>query len=121
MAYRDDREANRLQIAELERENARLREELEHAQARNRTMLEDQHEDRARGVREACVACGGDLFPVAVFAGHSLSDPIPLNMSTLRFGAPTGGFTHAARVRSMACSSCGYIHNFIDMKRDTDG
>ena len=36
-------------------------------------------------------------------------------MSTMRFGLPGGGFTHSAPVQARACSSCGYIHHFVDM------
>ena len=45
-----------------------------------------------------------------------LAQPLPLSMSTLRFTSPAGGFTHAAPVHSLACSSCGFIHNFIDIR-----
>lgn len=104
-----------LELAELERENQQLREALVDAERRYSEAREEGHQTRARGSRHNCVLCGGSLLPVAIFAGHDIAAPLPLNMSTLRFGSPNGGFTHAAPVRSLACASCGYIHNFIDM------
>ena len=59
--------------------------------------------------------CSGNLLPVAIVAGHDVRNPLPLKMSTLRFRSPEGGFTASAPVRSYACGTCGYIHNFIDM------
>jgi len=115
VTYRDDRQALALEIAELERENHRLREQLEDAERKYTDAVEEGHQTRARGSRHNCVMCGGSLLPVAVFAGHDIRAPLPLSMSTLRFGSPQGGFTHAAPIRSLACASCGYIHNFIDM------
>ena len=115
MSYRDDRQALALELAALERENADLREQLKDAQVRYDSLKEEQHEARRDGSRTHCVNCGGSLLPVAVFAGHDVSSPLPLKMSTIRFGSPTGGFTAAAPIRSMACSSCGFIHSFIDM------
>jgi hypothetical protein len=116
VGYRDDREAMALQLRELERENARLREQLDGAEQRARAAQEDRHEVRRSGAHRACVMCGGTLLPVAIFAGHDTRAPLPLSMSTLRFGSPDGGFTHAAPVRSAACASCGFIHNFIDIR-----
>ena len=121
MSYRDDRQALALEIAELERENQRLRDQLVDAERRYTESVEEGHKERARGTRDACVMCGGSLLPVAVFAGHDIGAPLPLSLSTLRFGSPSGGFTHAAPIRSMACASCGYIHNFIDMSVDEVG
>lgn len=115
MSYRDDRQALALELAALERENADLREQLKEAQARYDSLNDEQHEARRDGSRTHCVNCGGSLLPVAVFAGHDVSSPLPLKMSTIRFGSPAGGFTAAAPIRSMACSSCGFIHSFIDM------
>lgn len=115
VTYRDDRQALALQVAALEAENERLREELQHSDTRYRRMREAGHEQRKRGTRADCALCGGTLLPVAVFAGHDLRAPTPLNMSTMRFSSPGGGFTHAAPVRSYACSSCGHLEQFIDM------
>jgi hypothetical protein len=115
MAYRDDRQALAMQLAELERENERLRDALEHSEARARELADAKHEQRRAASRDGCSLCGGTLLPVAVFAGHDIRSPLPLSISTIRFGRPTGGFTHSAPVRSLVCASCGYIHNFIDM------
>ena len=115
MAYRDDRQALELALNELQRENEDLREQLRQAGDRYRKMLREAHEGRKEGSRTSCIMCGGSLLPVAVFAGHDIAAPMPLQMSTLRFGSPNGGFTHAAPVRSMACASCGYLHTFIEM------
>ena len=115
MAYRDEQQALLLQVAALEGENQRLRTALDGAEARFRQLLHEQHETRRRGVRFSCVICSGNLLPVAIIAGHDARNPLPLKMSTLRFGSPEGGFTASAPVRSYACTSCGYIHNFIDM------
>jgi hypothetical protein len=117
MAYRDDREALRLQVMELERENESLREELRNAAERHRRLRLEQYAARQSGSRRACMTCGGVLLPVAVFAGHDNRAPLPLSMSTLRFGLATGGFTHSAPVHSMACSSCGLIHSFVDIEQ----
>jgi hypothetical protein len=116
VAYRDEQQALWIQVAELERENDQLREALERAAKRYRSWREEQHAQRKDGARKDCIMCGGTLLPVAVFAGHDTRSPIPLSMSTLRFGLPDGGFTHSAPVRFMACSSCGFIHNFIDIE-----
>lgn len=115
MAYRDDRQALELALNDLQRENEDLREQLRTASDRYRKMLREAHEGRKEASRTSCIMCGGSLLPVAVFAGHDIAAPMPLQMSTLRFGSPNGGFTHAAPVRSMACASCGYLHNFIQM------
>ncbi len=116
MAYRDDREAMMLQIAALEDENHRLRRELEEAASRARGVADDARERRRSTAHKTCVMCGGStLLPVAIFAGHDTRAPLPLHMSTLRFTSPTGGFTHSAPVHSLACSTCGFLHNFIDM------
>jgi hypothetical protein len=117
VAYRDEQQALWMQVAQLESENQRLREALDQAAKRYRTWREEQHALRKDGARKDCIMCGGTLLPVAVFAGHDTRSPIPLSMSTLRFGSPDGGFTHSAPVRFMACSSCGFIHNFIDIEQ----
>ncbi len=108
-------------MAALEQENDRLREQLAEAEERVRRVMQDQHEERRKGVRFQCVICTGNLLPVAIVAGHDVRNPLPLKMSTLRFGSPTGGFTAAAPVRSYACTSCGYIHSFIDMDDGSHG
>jgi hypothetical protein len=116
VAYRDDREAMLLQIAALEHENARLRRELSDTETRVREVADDRREERRSRAHRACVMCGGTtLLPVAIFAGHDTRAPLPLHMSTLRFTSPTGGFTHSAPVHSLACSTCGFLHSFIDM------
>lgn len=115
MVYRDDRQALALQIAELERENEHLRREIESFEERlARVMSERQELQHARS-RRSCVLCRGTLLPVAIFAGHDTRAPLPLSMSTLRFVSPQGGFTHSAPVRSFVCSTCGFIHNFVDI------
>lgn len=116
MGYRDDRDAMSLQIRELERENTRLREELDGAELRAKNVQDARHEERRSSAHRACIMCGGNLLPVAIFAGHDTRAPLPLSMSTLRFSSADGGFTHAAPVRSAACASCGFIHNFIDIR-----
>ena len=115
MAYRDDQNALVLEVAQLERENERLRSALADAQERFTDLLSQQYEERRKTVRMSCVMCSGNLLPVAIVAGHDVRNPLPLKMSTLRFGSPEGGFTASAPVRSYACGTCGYIHNFIDM------
>ena len=104
-----------LEMAQLERENERLRGALADAQVRFNDLLTQQYEERRKTVRMSCVMCSGNLLPVAIVAGHDVRNPLPLKMSTLRFGSPEGGFTASAPVRSYACGTCGYIHNFIDM------
>lgn len=116
VAYRDDRQALELQLTELERQNEELREELGQERAKARA---ERAEDRARRHTSAgreCTVCGGSLLPVAVFAGRNDRSPLPLRMSTLRFLNPSGGFTHAAGILAKACTSCGFIHHFIDMR-----
>ena len=116
MVYRDDRDAMILQIAALEQDNERLRRELEEAEGRARGVADDTRQRRRDGAHKTCVMCGGvTLLPVAIFAGHDTRAPLPLHMSTLRFTSPSGGFTHSAPVHSLACSTCGYLHSFIDM------
>jgi len=118
VAYRDDRQALELQLAELERQNEELRAELadERAKARAARAV-DRHRRQLSAGRE-CTVCGGSLLPVAVFAGRNDRSPLPLRMSTLRFVNPSGGFTHAAPILAKACTSCGFIHHFIDIRGD---
>jgi hypothetical protein len=116
MAYRDDRHALELQLVELERQNEVLRDELEQERAKARAARAEDRERRHVSAGRACTVCGGSLLPVAVFAGHNDRSPLPLRMSTLRFVNPSGGFTHAAPILAKACTSCGFIHHFIDMR-----
>lgn len=116
MAYRDDRHALELQLAELERQNEALREELDQERAKARAARAQDRERRHTSVGRECTVCGGSLLPVAVFAGHNDRSPLPLRMSTLRFVNPSGGFTHSAPILGKACTSCGFIHHFIDMR-----
>ncbi len=116
MAYRDDRQALSLQVAALEHENERLREQVEQLEGdAKRTRDEDRALRQKTGTARDCVMCGGSLLPVAVFAGRDLRAPIPIALSTLRFGDPDGGFTRSAPVKAKVCSSCGFIHCFIDI------
>lgn len=116
MSYRDDRAALELQLAELERENEALREELHQERAKARAARAEDRERRHMSVGRECTVCGGSLLPVAVFAGRNDRSPLPLRMSTLRFVNPSGGFTRAAPILAKACTSCGFIHHFIDMR-----
>ena len=116
MAYRDDRQAMSLQIAELELENERLREEVDTLREEGKRLRDEDREVRKRESTErGCVSCGGSLLPVALFAGTNLRSPIPISLSTLRFGDPAGGFTRSAPVKAKVCSSCGYVHCFIQI------
>jgi hypothetical protein len=115
MSYRDDHQALSLQVAALERENEDLRHELEGMKADARRQRDAEHEERKAGAFRGCALCGGSLLPVAVFAGQNHRSPLPLNVSTLRFGDPSGGFTGSAPIKSKVCSSCGFIHQFIDI------
>ena len=115
VAYRDDHQALSLQVAELERENEELRHELDTMKTDARRLRDAQHEERRAGAFRGCALCGGSLLPVAVFAGQNHRSPMPLNASTLRFGDPSGGFTGSAPIKSKVCSSCGFIHQFIDI------
>ena len=122
MAYRDDRDALVLELDHLQRENQKLKDQLDEANERFRQLAQTRHEQRrVEAARRGCALCGGSLLPVAMFAGHDIGAPLPLSLSTMRFGNPRGGFTHAAAVHSMACASCGFIHNFIDIARAEAG
>lgn len=117
MSYRDDRQALELQLAELERENEALREELQQERIKARAARAEDRERRHMSVGRECTVCGGSLLPVAVFAGRNDRSPLPLRMSTLRFVNPSGGgFIRAAPILAKACTSCGFIHHFIDMR-----
>jgi hypothetical protein len=115
MAYRDDLEAMKGEVDALHRENAALKRDLEAAAEKYKKFVEEALDLRRKGSRTECVRCGGSLQPIAVFAGHDIANPLPLQLSTLRFRAPTGGFTHSASVRHLACTTCGFIHSFMDM------
>lgn len=117
MSYRDEQQALLIEVENLERENQRLRQSLEEAEERFKALLSHEYEERLKAVRKSCLMCSGNLLPVAIVAGHDVRNPLPLKMSTLRFGSPTGGFTASAPVRSYACGTCGYIHNFIEMQK----
>ena len=116
MSYRDEQQALLIEVAALTRENQRLQTALEDSEQRFKELLSHEYEERRKSLRKSCVMCSGNLLPVAIVAGHDVRNPLPLKMSTLRFGSPEGGFTASAPVRSYACGTCGYIHSFIDME-----
>lgn len=103
-----------MQVAELERENEELKEQIDDLRAEAKRQRDEARNVRQSGALKACVICGGSLLPVAVFAGRE-NNPVPLSLSTLRFGSPRGGFTHSAPIKALVCSSCGFIHSFIDI------
>ncbi len=117
MAYRDDRQALELQLTELQRRNEELEEQLSEQRAKARAARAEDRERRHGESMKQCTVCGGALLPVAVFAGHNDRSPLPLRMSTIRFVNPSGGFTHSAPILAKACSSCGFIHHFIDLAK----
>lgn len=121
MAYRDDRQALELQLAELERQNEELQAELADERAKARAARAEDRERRHLSAGRECTVCGGALLPVAVFAGRNDRQPLPLRMSTLRFVNPSGGFTSAAPILAKACTSCGFIHHFIDIRAAESG
>ena len=116
MAYRDDLQALSLQVADLERENGELRGELADLRDEAKRERAADREHRHMGARKGCAVCGGSLLPVAMFAGRDHRAPIPLALSTVRFGDPAGGFNRSAPIKSLVCSSCGFIHNFIEIE-----
>jgi hypothetical protein len=116
LSYRDDRQAQELQLSELEHENEKLREELRTAHEQLKEARAREREQRRNTARGTCPACGGSLLPAAVFAAHDGRDPTPLRMSTLRFGKPQGGFTHSAPVQAKVCGSCGTLQHYIDLQ-----
>ncbi len=116
VSYRDDRQALALQLAELKQRNEDLRAEVGRLREDARCDRQQERERRNSGSRRGCAVCGGSLLPVALFAGPDLRTPTPLLLSTSRFGDPAGGFTRAAPLKSAACSSCGFIHTFIDIE-----
>ena len=116
MAYRDDRQALSLQVADLERENEELRQQVEQLEQAAKRQRSQEREDRRTKSLRSCAVCGGSLLPVALFAGRDLKHPIPLSLSTARFGDPGGGFSRSAPLKSKVCASCGFIHTFIDIE-----
>lgn len=112
--YRDDRQALALQVAELERENERLRREIHRLENEGKKMRDAERQEKRASALQFCALCGGSLHAVALFAGREARAPIPLSVSTTRFGDPQGGFTRSAPLKSRVCSSCGFVHNFID-------
>ena len=116
VAYRDDRQALELQLAELERENERLKKDLADAESRARqTRAQGRDAQKASVAMKGCPACGGSMLPAAVFTGTNDRNPIPLRFSTLRFSSPTGGFTDSAPVQAKVCASCGFIFHYIEI------
>ncbi len=101
-------------MAQLERENEALREQVATLEEQARRAREADREQRRVGALKQCAVCGGSLLPVALFAGRD-RNPIPLSLSTSRFTDPEGGFTRSAPVKSMVCSACGFIHSFMDI------
>lgn len=120
MAYRDDRQALELQLAELQRQNEELRDDLDASRETARVTRAKDRERRHDSSMRECTVCGGALLPVAVFAGRNDRSPLPLRMSTMRFINPEGGFTSSAPILAKACSSCGFIHHFIGMHSAED-
>ena len=116
MAYRDDRQALSLQVAELERENEQLRAELEQLRDDARKDRASQRDRARREARHGCLMCGGTQHAVAVFSGRH-DAPKSLQLSTSRFSHPDGGFSRSAPIKAMACSSCGFVHHYIDLDR----
>lgn len=116
VAYRDDRQALSLQIAELERENEQLKSELEELRDRSRREREETRDQRRRDSRHDCAMCGGSLHAVAVFSG-TIRAPKQLHLSTSRFADPEGGFSRSTPIKAMVCSSCGFVHHYIDIER----
>jgi hypothetical protein len=117
VAYRDDRQALALQLADLERENQELREEVARLQdAAKRQRDETQDEARRVAGQRGCVMCGGSLLPVALYAARDIRSPMPLSISTLRFGDSEGGFTRSAPIMAKVCATCGFIHTWIDIE-----
>ncbi len=116
VAYRDDRQALNLQVAELERENEQLKSELSELRDRARRDREERRDKARRDARHGCVMCGGTLHAVALFTG-ALGAPKALQLSTSRFAAPEGGFSRSTPIKAMVCSSCGFVHHYIDIER----
>lgn len=118
MAYRDDRQALEMQVAELERQNEKLRRELSDSREDAKKSRAEGRERQRAAANKGCPACGGSMLPAAVFAGSNDRNPIPMRFSTLRFSSKQGGFTDSAPVRAKVCASCGFIFHYIDMPAD---
>lgn len=116
MAYRDDRQALSLQVAQLELENEQLRSELTELRDDARRDREARREQARRDARHDCIVCGGTLHAVAVFSGKH-DAPKSLQLSTSRFAARDGGFSRSTPIKAMVCSSCGFVHHYIDIAR----
>ena len=116
VAYRDYRHALSLQVAELERENEQLRSELDALRDRARREREEQRDRARQNSKHGCIMCGGTLHAVAVFTG-TIQAPKSLHLSTSRFADPSGGFSRSTPIKAMVCSSCGFIHHYIDIER----
>ena len=113
MSYRSHHNALYLENVTLRAENARLREEVQHAQVAYEAARELRDDDDRRRVRGGCLSCHGVILPVAIFAGHRLGAPLPLQLSTARFLDRRGGYTHASLVQARVCTQCGLIHHFL--------
>ena len=120
MAYRDDRQALEMQVAELERENEKLRKELSDSKLKAKASRAEGRERQRAAAMKGCPACGGSMLPAAVFAGSNDRNPIPMRFSTLRFSSKQGGFTDSAPVRAKVCASCGFIFHYIDMPESSE-
>lgn len=116
VAYRDDRQALSLQVADLERENAQLKSELAELRDRARRDREEQRDRARQNSKHGCIMCGGTMHAVAVFTG-TIQAPKSLQLSTSRFADPDGGFSRSTPIKAMVCSSCGFIHHYIDIER----
>ncbi len=116
VAYRDDRQALSLQVADLERENEELKGELAEMREQARRDREQQRDQRRRKSRHGCVMCGGSLHAVAVFSGRH-DAPKSLQLSTTRFAVSDGGFSSSTPIRATVCSTCGFVHHYIDLER----
>ena len=116
VAYRDDRQALSLQVADLERENEQLKEELSELRTTAKREREAQRDRARRDSRHSCIMCGGTLHAVAVFSGKH-DAPKSLQLSTSRFSHPDGGFSRSTPIKAMVCSSCGFVHHYIDLER----
>jgi len=115
VAYRDDRQALELQVADLQQENERLKKELSESQVDAEKSRTRGRERRREESMKGCPACGGSMLPAAVFAGNNTENPIPIRFSTVRFSNPNGGFTDSAPVCARVCASCGFIFHYIDI------
>ena len=114
MVYRNEEQALRLRVQELERENESLSDEVQKLARQLDTEQAEHRREQQRKARDGCALCGGTLHPVALFAGHDWRVPLPMHISTMRYQMPAGGFSHAACLQARACASCGFIHQFLE-------